>query len=513
MTRHAKASPPYTTRRTWFGDEKIQQSQPLRWYQPETLDEIVDIVRCAEEAGCHVKAVGTGQSYSDITATHDFLVDMRSVRHVGPVAPDRLRCPERAEAFVEVGAGALVRDLNAHLERVGRALLTMASYDGMTFVGTALTGSHGSGPRIGAVASQIRSVLLVTGGGRVLRVEPTDGITARCEPGVTLVQDDRLFDAVAVSIGTLGVVHSVVVETVPAYLLHEVRTLERWSDLRARLEDGSLLAQHHWVEIWVNPHVVDGDRSVLLTVRDIVDRPPPGTRGRRPWLPSVVATLPLVSGLALWMLHHFPSRSAWVVEQALRALVDDRFVGPPGKVLIDALAPSGFANELHFPLRDGIWLRAVDRYFELAEKYLSLGDRYMNLLAIRFVAPTQHYLSMNHGEATVSVELPTLTEWFGSRDLFDDVQRNMIELGGRPHWALEFGTLTDAGGLVRSMYPKFDAFVAVRNELDPNGTFASSFTVRTGMTPVRFGRPPAPEPRLEPVRETCDSTGTAQPHR
>src|SRR5690606_33408197 len=121
---------------TWFGDEKIQQSQPLRWYQPETLDEIVDIVRCAEEAGCHVKAVGTGQSYSDITATHDFLVDMRSVRHVGPVAPDRLRCPERAEAFVEVGAGALVRDLNAHLERVGRALLTMASYDGMTFVGT-----------------------------------------------------------------------------------------------------------------------------------------------------------------------------------------------------------------------------------------------------------------------------------------------------------------------------------------------------------------------------------------
>jgi FAD/FMN-containing dehydrogenase len=472
--------PPYQVRRTWKGDEGIQQCQPLRWYMPETLEEVVAIVRIAEREGCRVKAVGTGQSYSDAVLTTDFLVDTQKLRAIRPVPA--------GEALVEVEAGVRVRELNRYLEGRGRALQIMASSDGLTFVGSAMTGSHGSAPQLGAVASQIRSLLLVTGGGEALRIEPSSGPSREAEPGVELRKDDTLFDAAAVNVGTLGVVVSVWVETVPAYLLREVRTLHPWPELRARLADGSLLRDHHWVEIWLNPHPVGGERHALLTVRDRTDRPARGASARRRHLPALLAGVPFLSRLMLWWLRHSPQTSGWVVQQALEALVDDAFVGPPGEVLIDILAPNGFANELHFPRKDGRYLQAIDTYFELAQKYRLLGERYMNLLTVRFIAPTTHHLSMNYGEDTVSVELPTLTDWIGSRDLFDHVQRRMIELGGRPHWALEFDTLSDAGGLVRAMYPQYEVFAEVRRRLDPKDTFANRFTDRIGLTTPSFGR-------------------------
>jgi hypothetical protein len=64
----------------------------------------------------------------------------------------------------------------------------------------------------------------------------------------------------------------------------------------------------------------------------------------------------------------------------------------------------------------------------------------------------------------------------------------MIELGGRPHWALELGTLSDAGGLVRAMYPQYGLFAEIRRTLDPLDTFANRFTDRIGLTTPSFGR-------------------------
>jgi len=62
----------------------------------------------------------------------------------------------------------------------------------------------------------------------------------------------------------------------------------------------------------------------------------------------------------------------------------------------------------------------------------------------------------------------------------------LYALSGRPHWG-QVNYLT--GDLVRSMYPRFDDWLRVRERLDPEGTFDSPFTKRVGIS--RRGFPPA----------------------
>lgn len=476
----------FRVRTTWEGDEGVQRNQPLRWYRPDRLSEVQAIVRLAEQEGVKARAVGTGLSYSDITSTTDFLIETSALSVLSPVARERLRDPSSAERYFEVGAGVTMRSLNARLESLGRALEVMPSYDGMTFVGAAQTGSHGSAPKLGELASLIRSVLLVTGGGRTLRIEPTNGVSKPShEPGIDeLIQDDYVFRAVVVGVGCFGVICSVIVESAPLQALEEVRTIHTWSQIRPRLPD---LLEQHWVELWINPHEIDGERTVLLTTRNPTDKVPTKDRARRRHLPQVLSELPVASDVALWYLDLFPKQAASAIDGSLRALEDNAFIGPPSQVLVDVLAPNGFANEMIFSMGSPRYLDAIETYFEIARSEALLGKRFMSFVVLRFMAGSSAYFAMNHGGPAIAVELPTLSRWKGARPQFDRIERTMIEFGGRPHWALQFDTLTDAGGLVRGMYPRYSDFLAVLRELDPKQTFSNRFTDRIGLTTPRFG--------------------------
>jgi len=61
------------------------------------------------------------------------------------------------------------------------------------------------------------------------------------------------------------------------------------------------------------------------------------------------------------------------------------------------------------------------------------------------------------------------------RAVHEGVREGHHELGGRPHW----GKLNwrDADSL-RTVYPRFDDFLAVRDQLDPQRTFANEYTRR-----------------------------------
>src|SRR5690606_35642538 len=58
---------------------------------------------------------------------------------------------------------------------------------------------------------------------------------------------------------------------------------------------------------------------------------------------------------------------------------------------------------------------------------------------------------------------------------FREVEQIMIYFGGRPHWGKMH---TRDRAYLRSVYPRFDEFVAVRDELDPDRLFANPYLVR-----------------------------------
>jgi len=136
-----------------------------------------------------------------------------------------------------------------------------------SIAGAIATGTHGSGVKYGALCDSVRSVDIVDGRGRRLRVEPKSAPYTEGRPPIELVTDDDMFHSVVVGVGVCGLVTSLVIETRPAFLLSETRTLTTWEGLLANdALDAEILAADHY-EIWLNPYVTEG-HAALVTVRN-----------------------------------------------------------------------------------------------------------------------------------------------------------------------------------------------------------------------------------------------------
>jgi FAD/FMN-containing dehydrogenase len=135
--------------------------------------------------------------------------------------------PDEREGLVLCQTGISVAELNMYLEPLGRSLATTGASNGQTFVGAMSTGTHGSAVDHPAIQGQVVGLQLIPGPDRNLSIEPasrpvTDGRMA-AQLGATVIRDDRLFAAALVGLGGLGVVHAVLVRTVPRFLLETHR--------------------------------------------------------------------------------------------------------------------------------------------------------------------------------------------------------------------------------------------------------------------------------------------------
>jgi len=155
---------------------------------------------------------------------------------------------DRRGNLVRAGSGNTIRDMNRYLwERRKKALPLLGGYDGQTVGGVFNTGTHGSVFTRGPMAEIIVSIDLVRAGGRLIRIESTEGITdpaalAMEHPDLELVQNDDYYHAALVNVGTIGVVHSYMLEVTDAFHLMEVRTPIKTNDLKKTMRGGKIYA-------------------------------------------------------------------------------------------------------------------------------------------------------------------------------------------------------------------------------------------------------------------------------
>jgi FAD/FMN-containing dehydrogenase len=85
----------------------------------------------------------------------------------------------------------------------------------------------------------------------------------------------------------------------------------------------------------------------------------------------------------------------------------------------------------------------------------------------RTVAADDAMLSTAHGRATVTISLHQ-NHTLPYQEYFDDIERIFRGYSGRPHWGKKHSlTATE----LRPLYPQWDQFTAIRQQLDPAGTF------------------------------------------
>lgn len=469
-------------------------TQPLRLYRPTTLAELRSVIQQAAAHGCRVKAAGAGHSFTDVATTTDFLVDTQGLNHPLPLETDVLKDGTETDTLFETEAGIVVRDLNEALWDAGLGLINMGGYDGQTIMGVISTSTHGSGIAIGPLSGFAQSLTFVVAGGRVLRIEPKDGMTdparwAAKHPDIELVQDDDCFHACQVSIGCMGVVYSLVLQVCERYWMKEERTLSTWRQVKQDLQDGRVLAENRHYEVLVNPYLTNGEHTCLITRRNPVQEPtvPPKQLPHRNYLVELFAKFPGSGQLLLNLINTVPDLVPTIIDTAMQGLVAD-YVDRSYRVFNIGAANDvpAYGSEIGFPLVTH--LDAVERILQIAADGQRAGKAYLTSpFSLRFVKASPAFMSMMHGTDTCMVEFPMLDNTIGGKELLRRIEGEMYALGGRPHWGL-LNFISGGNGLLESMYPRYDTWLAVYRQLNPDGTFDNAFTERCGISTHAFVR-------------------------
>ena len=225
----------------WENKSGTEKVHPEYLLQPGNADDLREYVSKASRKGKRVRMTGSGLSYSDVAVTEDVLMTPERLDSVLQLDRSRLKNPNES-LLARVQSGITIRQLNSYLDSQNQAIINLGGYDGQTIAGVMMTATHGSGLDYGPIADQVLSMQVVGENGVFYQVEPSNGIT---NPGnfpghleedsgipIQLIQNDDVFNAMRVSIGSMGVVYSVVLKTDRKFWLREVRTIVTWSELK-----------------------------------------------------------------------------------------------------------------------------------------------------------------------------------------------------------------------------------------------------------------------------------------
>jgi L-gulono-1,4-lactone dehydrogenase len=476
-----------------------QSVDPLRVFDASELADLVELVRRAGADGTTVRAVGSRHPWSDVALGGGYV--LRPKRHTGALELDHVREGVDTARLLRIRAGTRIRELNELLDSRGLALANMGGYDGQTFAGVMSTATHGTGVAYGPLASFARSIDLVAAGGVVYRIEPEGGITdalaySAAHPEHRIEQNDDVFAAVLVSMGLLGVLHSVTIEAVDAFRLLEKRVLRRWSEVRAEIADPGYLGGFDHYELYLSPYGDGDDNPCMVCTRTPTDEPQPpwwSKRARRSLSPEILALIPGIGRVLNVAAGLAPRAVPRMIRMTLGALADDEYVNKSYRVFNIGRANHvpAYSAEIGVPVDErGLHLDAIERIFAIAGRHARLGDVYQTSpLALRFVAPSDAPMAMMHGRRTMMIELIMLKRTQGGMELLADYEDALYELEGRPHWG-QVNTLTP--GRVRELYPGLDAWLQVHDWLNAGGVFDSAFSKRAGIRRVdRAGVQPA----------------------
>ena len=379
--------------------------QPATVATPESDAEVVRLVQQASAAGKKVRAWGSGHSFVPLCATGDTLLSLDRLAGIESVDA------ARGEAVIR--AGSKLHDLGGPLREHGLALANQGDVDVQSLAGAVSTGTHGTGPTLGSISTQVVGLRLVVGNGRIVEYSRED--------------DSETFSSLGVSLGSCGVLTAIRMRLMPAYNLHERVWREPIAECLARLDE-RIAATRHFEFFWYPTT----DLALAKTLEPTTAEP----SARRAFGGgSDSSPLDGVEGERIdYNYRIFPTvRNVRFNEMEYAVPAD---AGPACFVAIRTL---------------------------MRERHPSVTWP----IEYRTVAADTLDLSPNHGRATVAISIHQAAE-LEHRAFFAEAEPIFRAHAGRPHWG-KMHSLSAAE--LAPLYPRWQHFQEVRNRLDPSGTF------------------------------------------
>ena len=434
----APAPPGNRTRwRNWAGNERTDAEV----VQPGSSDEVAAVLTAAAAGGRRVRPIGSGHSFTGIGRPEDIQLTCGRLTGIGEVGADGL---------VTVGAGTPLHRLNAELVRRGWSLTNLGDIDRQTVAGALSTGTHGTGAQFGGLATQVRGLQLVTPDGAVLDCDAT--------------RHPEVFSAARIGLGALGVVTAVTLQAVPAFALRAVEGPGTFTGALERFEE--LMTSTDHVEFYWFPHT---DVTLLKsnTRVPLEEGLAPLPRWRAMWDDEILANGAFAGVVAAG--RRVPALVPPLARMSAKALGARTWTDHSHRVFVSRRRVRFLEMEYAIPRADAAAVLAELRRVHEANDWRAAFP-----VEVRIAAADDIPLSTASGRdsAYIAAHVPAGTDpgpWFSALESIAG------EVGGRPHWGKLHGLDADVLG---ARYPRFGEFVALRDQLDPQGVLSNAYLDR-----------------------------------
>ncbi|KZT05230.1 L-gulonolactone/D-arabinono-1,4-lactone oxidase [Laetiporus sulphureus 93-53] len=425
---------------------------PLAVFEPETEQQCELVFELARREGRTVRAAGVGHSPSDLACTSGYMLRTEKLNKIIEVNAEK--------KYVVAHGGITLQALHAELAANNLAMINLGSISDQTLAGMVTTATHGSGIAFQVLSTHVMSLtLLLPNGSRV-----------RCSR-----QDNAdLFMASLCGLGSTGLILQVQLEVTDAFRLKETQESIAFDEVIRNLDPIVHSAEH--VRLWWFPQagvVRVSAANRAAEVNAFLCMKPVDT-----WLWHSLVGYHLLQFL-FFLGRYITSLNPWIGRFGAW-LVSDKTVGinDSHRIFnIDCKYPQ-YTTEWAIPYENTRACLSELRAWLDEEAASPTGLRPHFPVEIRFTAADDVWLSPSNGGKTCWIGLVQYKPYglnVPYRKLFSHFEEIMARHNGRPHWAKAHHLRPDG---LRKLYPRFDDFVKVLQEVDPNGMLRNEYVER-----------------------------------
>ncbi|WP_337268576.1 D-arabinono-1,4-lactone oxidase [Oryzifoliimicrobium ureilyticus] len=393
--------------RNWVGNQYcVSQFKAA----PETEDEVCELVAEAAKQDLPVRVSGSGHSFTPVVGTSGLLLSLEKLRGVQSI--------DRARKQITVAGGTRINEIGKTLKEHGLSLINQGDIDSQAVAGAFTTGTHGTGLKLGNLASSIAGMRLVTATGDVLDIDGSD---------------QEMLHAAQVSVGSLGIISSMTLNVMDAYRLHEKLWRDDFETCMERHDE--LAANHrHFGFFWC---------------------PTPESRHLY-CLPDTTPVSSTDKQADVCEMKVMDITTAEPMENGFEKIAYSSDVYPIEYV------PNFVELEYAVPLEHG-----KDAVRAVRDLMLNKHTNCIYPIEYRFTAGDPAWMSPFYHQDSITLSVsggPGIDYW----PFLRDVDLILRRYNSRPHWGkMHFLDTHD----VTELYPRAHDFRTLRRELDPQGRF------------------------------------------
>ncbi|WP_170558654.1 D-arabinono-1,4-lactone oxidase [Ruegeria atlantica] len=378
-----------------------------------------------------LRILGAGHSFTPIVAGGDRILDLSGLDLpiLGAAEQDR----------VWVNANARLRDLSPALADKRLAFRNLGDINTQSLAGAASTATHGTGRDLPCLAAEITAARMIGASGDILTT------------------DDIPLEMAQVSMGMLGVLTEAQISVVSKYNLRRQVGLASVEETLATMHQK--WAENRNFEFFYIPFT---GKTVELrhAITDAAESKAP-------------RDLDMIAVKVLKLARSAGRISAGLRRALLKMLTmaqsNEDYVGESWRVL---------CSDRHIPFKEMEYHLPPEVAGDVLQEVLTRlhrdhKDVYFPI-EVRQTAGDTACLSPFQGGPRISVAIHTDAAEDHKR-YFEAIEPLFVEAGGRPHWGkmhnLSYKDLS-------LMYPDFDRFCALREQLDPQGKFLTPALAR-----------------------------------